>query len=729
MRWFLRLKKIIKPLGREKTPTILQMDSTECGAVALAIILAYFGRYVPLSDVRDACDVTRDGSKAINIIKAARRYGLDAHGIPLSLENLKQLPPPFIVYWEFNHFLVVEGFSKNKVYLNDPATGPRTSTMAEFSNGFTGVALFMNPSDHFEPGGEAAPSLFKLLWQHLRGVRGRFFYVIFVALALLVPTVSLAFFSKIFFDNILLGGQQDWLNGFLFCLFISAILMGAATGVKRHYLARLYMKLKLTHTWQFFFRLLHLPLNFIYQRFVGDIAERVEANGYLANILADKVLHNIVGMFTLFFLVLVMLFLSWPLALANILVTLINFVLLQNVSRRNMDLGRRFVQSDAKLSGIEMNGIQIIETLKANAVEDAFFNHWAAAHVQKIESEQRIERNVALLKVLPIFSQGFNIVVLLALGCWFIFQGQLTPGGLMAMQILLIIFNRVFIELLGNMQYFYKLKGDFAQIDDVNQQALENILSDSATAVSLPLATDEPILELRQIKFGYSQLEPPIFSDICLRARAGERVAIIGPSGGGKSSIAKLICGLCSPWSGEILVQGIPLSKISRVDLSHFVGLVDQKIFLFAATVRDNLTLWNPALSDDDIYQALKIVHMADLIQERGGLDGWVEECGRNFSGGQVQRLEIARALVGRPKLLILDEATAALDPLIEQQIYANLRQQQCTLVIIAHRLSAIRDCDQIVVVSGGKIVQRGKHDALIQEGGLYKELVSLEIQ
>ena len=286
MQWKQRLKKMIKRSRRERTPAILQMDSAECGAVALAIIMAYFGRYVPLSEVREACDVSRDGSKAINIIKAARRYGLDAHGMQLTMDNVQLLPPPFIIYWQFNHFLIVEGFEGEQVYLNDPATGPRTETIEEFSRSFTGVALFMTPDADFRSGGKAEPGIFKLLWQYLAGSRGSFFYIVFVALSLSLPMAGLAFFTKIFLDNILLGGQRDWLPGLLLAMLGSALMMGALTWLKRYYLIRLYMKLKLSGTLKFFWRLLHLPLSFFQQRASGDIAERVEAHSYLANTLA-----------------------------------------------------------------------------------------------------------------------------------------------------------------------------------------------------------------------------------------------------------------------------------------------------------------------------------------------------------------------------------------------------------------------------------------------------------
>ncbi len=714
---------------REKTPTILQMDNAECGAVALAIILAYFGRYVSASAVREACDVSRDGSKAINIIKVARQYGLDAHGLQLNLDKVKQLPPPFIVYWQFNHFLVVEGFAENSVYINDPATGPRIVTMHEFAQSFTGIVLFMSPGPDFRPEGQPELSILKLLWQRLSGSRMNFVYIILMTIGLGIPVIGLAFFTKIFLDNILLAQQRAWFPGLLFCMAAAAVMMAGLTWFKNYALIRLYMKLKLTNITQVFWRLLHLPMKFFQQRAAGDIVERVEAHSYLADVLANKATNSIARGLTMLLIAVMMFLLSWPLALISMVIVIIHCLLYWRVSRRNDELGRRFAQTEGKLSSIEVNGMQIIETLKANAVEDQFFNQWAAAHAQKVANEQQMKGNSRILKILSILSQGLNLVVLLALGCWFIMHNQITPGGLMAIEVLLISFNWLAGTVLEAGEYPYKFKGHITRISDIMDQATDNILNDSVSKNLVLNNPHHPILEFRNIEFGYSKLESPILMNVSFQVQPGERIAIIGPTGGGKSSVAKLICGLFAPWAGEILVQGLPLAEISRSDFAKFMGLVDQQIFLFAATVRDNLTLWNPEISDAEIYQALKIASVDEVIRERGGLNYHIAERGKNFSGGQVQRLEIARALIGNPRLLVLDEATSALDPLVEQQIYANLRQHGCTLVIIAHRLSAIRDCDQIIVINEGKIVQRGRHASLIQGGGLYKELVSLEIQ
>lgn len=712
-----------------KTPTILQMDNAECGAVALAIILAYFGRHVSASDVREACDVSRDGSKAINIIKAARKYGLEAHGMQLNMDNIKLLPPPFIVFWQFNHFLVVDGFTDTEIFLNDPATGPRTINYQEFDAGFTGIALFLRPGEEFQTGGQPPPSFFQLLWRGIKDSHFNFFYMLALSLGLMIPSLSIAFFAKIFINNILLAEQYHWMIPLAILMLASAVMMGLVTRWKRTYLNKFYQQLKLQGAIQFFWRLLHLPIAFFQQRATGDISERIESYHRLANLLAEHLADSLTRVVAMIFYILVMLLLSWPLAVIGILLGIINFSLLWMLSHRMSGAAQQQQQIAGKLAGIEMNGIQIIETIKASAVENQFFNQWAAFHAQKINSSQVLEKYAALSRILPVLLQMTGNLLILGVGTRMIMSGHLTAGTLAALLILINFLNQPLMNLLFFSEQLFKIKADVARMNDVNQHQMDHVLKNTAEPTPLLIDIDQPLLTLDTVQFGYSRLEPPIFDDLSLSLMMGKHLAIVGPTGGGKSSLSKLVSGLYAPWSGQVLIHGKPLTEISRKTLSETVGLVDQNIFLFAATIRDNLTLWNADIPDEQIYHALEIAMMADIIKKRGGLDSWVEERGRNFSGGQVQRLEIARALIGRPSLLILDEATSALDPLIEQQIYLNLQRQHCTLMIIAHRLSAIRDCDQIIVIDGGKVVQSGRHDELIKVSGLYQDLVSLEIQ
>lgn len=710
---------------REKTPLLLQMENAECGAIALGIILAYFGLYLSPSELRDACGVNRDGSKAINIIKAARQYGLEAHGVQRTLAEVQQLPAPFIVFWEFNHFLVVEGFSKHKVFLNDPASGHRTVSIIEFSQKFTGIVLFMNPGANFKLAGKPEPGLLVSFWRQLADMHWNFIYILVIAILQILPMIGLAFITKIFFDYILLQKQPELLPKILLAIILAALFSAGMTWLQRYWRLQLHIKIKITKMIQFYWQLLHAPFHFFDQRAIGDLAERVEANSALGDLLANKMPSHLASLISIVILALFMFFLNKSLTLISIVIAILDFGLLSFITLHNRDLGSRYQQAEGKLAGIEINGVKIIETLKANAMEDQFFEQWSTAHAQKIICGQKLAMNGFFLKNASFFLQAMTTIIVLGLGGWFIMRQHLSPGGLIAFEFLLVNFSFLLLELLNMNESYTRFRGDMSRIKDVTDQPIES----SSLIPNYTFDFSQPQLEFNNIVFGYSRLEPPIIEGIAFSVHSGERIAIVGPTGGGKSSIAKLLCKLTLPWAGEIVIHGVPLVQLTATDLAQMMALVDQNIFLFSASVRENLTLWQETVSDQEIYNALSLVEMADIIRLRGGLNYKIEEYGKNFSGGQIQRLEIARALITHPKILILDEATSALDPLLEQRIYNNLQQQGCTLIIIAHRLSTIKDCDQILVIANGKIEQKGRHQKLLQTSGVYQDLVSLEIQ
>ncbi len=736
--FFLKTKQLALPdylrpsnNSRVKTATILQMEATECGAAALGIILNYYGRFVPLELLRIECGVSRDGSKAINMLKAARRYGLNAQGAKVEPEAIRSLKFPLIAYWEFNHFVVIEGMSDKSIYLNDPATGPRTVTPEEFDGSFTGVVLVFEPTAEFQPGGRK-PNILDSIIPRLKSVQNALVFVVLASLALVIPGVAIPGFTKIFIDEVLIRHLSGWLIPLLWGLGITAVLRMILAYLQQLYLTRLQLKMALTSSARFMWHVLRLPMTFFGQRFAGDIQSRVAANDQVATWLSGDLATSIVSLISMVFYAIIMFLFDWQLTLISIVAACANVGVLMYVARRIENSSRRLQQEIGKLQAIEMNGLQAIETVKATSAEDDFFQQWAGYHAKTLNSQQRIHLYNRILQVVPQLFTGILTVAILGLGSWRIMQGHLTIGGLVAFQSLLVSFNEPLMTLLGFGARLQEIRADLSRLEDVinhPQDArllqLPSVAIPSASVANADLSKLSGKLELRNVSFGYSNLEPPLLENINITVEPGQHIAVVGISGGGKSTLAKLICGLYQPWAGEILYDEHPLPDISAEQLSQSLSFVDQDIFLFEGSIRDNLTLWDNSISGEALRSAIYTAGLEPVLETRiNGLESVVETAGSNFSGGQRQQLEIARALTTQPTLMVLDEATSALDAGTEQKIMENLKKTGHSLLIIAHRLSTIRDCNEIIVIDQGKIVERGTHDALYQSKGLYYQLL-----
>ncbi len=720
-----RLKvRLIKSGNRVRTPTVLQMEAVECGAASLAIILAYFGRFVPLEELRITCGVSRDGSKASNVVKAARGYGLTAQGKRLGIQELHQQKLPFVVFWNFNHFLVVEGFGPGIVYLNDPGCGPRKVTDEEFNKAYTGVTLVFEPGAEFKKGGEQR-SLLKALLPRMQGSKTAFSFVVFASLALVLPGLVVPIFTQVFVDSYLIGRMDNWVKPLLLGMALTALLRAGLTWLQQTQLLRMEMRLALTASGTFFWHVLRLPVEFFSQRYAGDISQRVASNDRIAQLLSGDLATNAVNVVSLIFYVTIMLQYDWMLTLVGVLITGINLVTLKYISRLRKDGNMKLLQDRGKLMATTMGGIQTIETIKATGGEGDFFMRWSGYKAKVNNTEQQLELYSRLLSVLPSLLNALVTVAILGLGGARVIEGDLTVGMLVAFQGLMASFTGPVSNLMGLAGKLQEAEGDLTRLDDVLHYPMEERFS-APPAAHEPPRQLQGYLELRDLTFGYSRLEPPLIENFNLQLAPGQRVAMVGGSGSGKSTVSKLVMGIHQPWSGQVLLDSIAREQIPAAALNATLAGVDQEVYLFEGTIRDNLTLWDETLPEPDMVQAAKDACIHDMIASRtGGYDGKVGEGGTNFSGGQGQRLEIARALAINPRILVLDEATAALDPVTEKIIDDHVRRRGCTCLIVAHRLSTIRDCDEIIVMDRGKVVERGNHEQLIELGGVYHQLVN----
>ncbi|HEY9600519.1 MAG TPA: NHLP family bacteriocin export ABC transporter peptidase/permease/ATPase subunit [Allocoleopsis sp.] len=714
---------------RVRTPTLLQMEAVECGAAALGILLGYYGRIVPLPELRQQCGVSRDGSKASNVLKAARSYGLEAKGFKKPIEALKELNPPYIVFWNFNHFLVVEGMDEERVYLNDPATGPRSVTLPEFDQAYTGVVLVMEPGPSFKRGGRK-PSILSALGRRLRGVEGALFYCLLAGLLLTVPRLAVAAFTQVFVDEVLVQGRQDWLHPLIMGMAIAAILRSSLTGLRLYHLRRLMLKLSVGMSGKFLWHTLRLPVGFYAQRFAGEISSRVDMNDKVATILSGPLATTVIDALMIVFYAIVMFQYDWVLTAIGIFFAIVNFMALQSLSRSRVDANMKLAQDYGKVSGVAIGGIQTMETVKASGLESDLFAKFAGYYAKALNAQQSLGLQNQLLAVLPTLLTALTTTSVLVVGGLRVMNGYLTIGMLVAFQSLMQSFLSPVNNLVNFGSTLQELEGDLTRLDDVLQNATDPEANRTQTghAIGIDSFRLQGYIELRNITFGYSRLEGPLIENFSLSIKPGQRVALVGGSGSGKSTIAKLVCGLYETWEGEILFDGKPRNQIPRQVLANSVAMVEQDIFLFAGTVRENLTLWDDTVPQSDIVQACKdaAIHSLVLLMP-GGYDAQLIEAGANISGGQRQRLEIARALVRNPSILVLDEATSALDAETELIIDRNLRKRGCSCVVVAHRLSTIRDCDEIIVLERGKVVQRGTHEELSQQGGAYSRLIHTE--
>lgn len=708
-----------------KTPTVYQMEGTECGAASLSMIMGYYGKHIPLDKLRVDTGVSRDGCRASKIIQGARKYGFDAQGQRMGIEALKKdAVTPCIIHWNFNHFVVYEGVQNNHAYINDPAQGRRRLTMQELDEGFTGIVLLFTPNQSFTKTKNKG-TLLSFAKTRLKGQGLPILCLVLLGLLLAFPGLILPVFSRVFIDDILGAGKTGWLKPLITAMIGTALFQAAFTYYRKHILMGLQNKLSLLSAHSFLSHMFRLPMSFYDQRYTGDLAQRVSNNDSVCEFLVGDLAENVLNLIVSVFYLILLLSYSPLLTVIGLVTIALNFAVMKLTSDTMSRSIMKMQQDEGGMIGVILSGINIITTLKAAGVESRYASRVLGHYAKTATKKQQHGKLMQIVNAVPeITNQICNILVLM-FGGMLVINGSMTAGMLIAFNTMLSAFMAPVNDMIGFVQKIQQVKADMNRVDDILHYEQDEIYrQETKREVGTEKLSGK--IELQDISFGYSRLEKPLIEGFNFKLPSGSSIAFVGASGSGKSTVAKVISGLYLPWSGSIVVDRTLLSKVSPEIINCSVSTVSQEISLFSGTVRDNITMWNKTIRDEDVIQAAKDACIHDAITKKPGAYEYpLTEGGRNVSGGQRQRLEIARALVTNPTILVMDEATSALDAITEKEIVDNIKRRGCTCIIVAHRLSAIRDCDEIIVMDAGKIVQRGSHNQLVQMPGHYQKLIS----
>ncbi len=748
----MKQKKTVSPVrkGVAKVPIIMQMEALECGAACLAMILAYYRRWIPLEQVRVDCGVSRDGSNLKNIYLAAANYGLSVHGYSMEVDTVKtQATFPCIIHWNFNHFVVLDGFRGNKAVLNDPARGTVAVSMEEFDNSFTGIVLTFEPGEAFQPGGKRKSTI-EFAARRLKGAAPA---VVFVALTTVIASIFTMINSvtgRIFYDQLLSGASPSWVEPFLIILLVLSAFQLIAKWANLIYSLKISGKMAIEGNAGYLWKVLRLPMEFFSQRMAGDILMRQSTNASIAKTLVDTVAPLALNTVMMLIYLVIMLHYSVLMTLVGLGSLLLNIFVARWLSARRVNLTRIQMRDAGKLAATTMAGISMTETIKSAGAEAGFFRKWSGYQASVNTQAVAFARLNAGIGAIPTLLSSLSSYAVLFLGVVLTMNGQFTVGMITLFQGLLAAFMDPAMTLVSAGQTIQEMRTQMERVEDVMQypddpalareEPPEALAPDAPSSDAAAKNTDaqpeahtdyaklKGEIEVRNLTFGYSRLAEPVIHEFSMHVAPGARVAIVGGSGSGKSTVSKLITGLYQPWGGEILFDGRPAADIPRTVFTGSVAMVDQDIVLFEDTIANNIRMWDQSIADFEVILAARDAQIHDDILRRpGGYNARLTENGRDLSGGQRQRLEIARVLAQDPSVIILDEATSALDAKTEFELVRAVKDRGITCIVIAHRLSTIRDCDEIIVLEKGRVIERGTHESLLALGGAYTELVTSE--
>lgn len=721
--------KNFRPPGKSKAakvPVVMQMEALECGAACLAMVLACYGKWIPLEQVRVDCGVSRDGSRAGNIMKAARSYGLEAKGYRMGLEAVKGISAfPCIIHWNLNHFVVLCGFRGNHACINDPARGSVKVTMDEFDKAFTGIVMVFAPTERFEPDGKRTSTL-AFARKRLSGAGAAMVFVMLTSIIGYVFTLLNSSFSRFFMDRLLTVENSELLTPFIALVAAVSLLQIFAAAIRAVYSLKINGKMAVVSSGSFMWKVLKMPMEFFSQRMAGDLLTRHKANETIAEQLVNTLTPLALSAVMMVFYLVVMLRYSPILTLVGLVSILINIVMSRIISEKRINITRVQTRDAGRLMSATVSGIRMVETIKASGAENGYFQRWAGFQASVNQQNVKLSRLNQTYGTIPAFITTLANALVLVLGIWLCMRGEFTLGMVTAFQSFLASFISPAMTMVTAGQTLQEMRTQMERVEDVMEYPEDPYFSDAPVSEDKNYDKLSGAVELRNVTFGYSKLDPPLIENFSLNLKPGGRVALVGASGCGKSTISKLISGLYQPWSGEILFDGKPISEIDRAVFTGSVAVVDQDVILFHDTIANNIKMWDESIEDFEMILAARDAQIHDDIMARpGGYQSRIAEGGRDLSGGQRQRLEIARVLAQDPHIVIMDEATSALDARTEYELTKAVKERGVTCIIIAHRLSTIRDCDEIIVLDHGKVMERGTHEELYAKGGYYTELIT----
>ncbi len=710
----------------KKVPVVMQLEALECGAASLTMILAYYGKWIPLEQIRADCGVSRDGSNAKNVLVAARNHGLIAKGYRLEPQQLKhQAVFPCIIHWNFNHFVVLNGFKGDKALINDPAKGNYSVPMSVFDENFTGICLMFEPTEDFKPEGKPK-SMLGFAKSRLTGASVAILFLFITMIISSLFGIITPVFSRIFLDRLLTGVNPDWVVPFIVGLCGIGVLQLIVAYIQAVYSLRINGKLAVVGSTTFMWQVLRMPMEFFSQRMAGDIQGRQSTNASIANTLVSIFTPLIINTFMMIFYLVIMIRYNLLLTALGITSIVINLVIANIISKKRINITRVQMRDASKLSSATISGVEMIETIKASGAENGYFERWSGYQASVNAQTVKFARLNQMIGIIPSLVTSLIGTLILIVGVHLVISGEFTIGMVMAFQGFLSSFTSPATSLIGAGQSIQEMRTQMERVEDVMKYPTDVNFSDVDDNVEYSKLTGN--VELKNITFGYSKLAKPLIEDFNLTLKTGNRVALIGSSGCGKSTIAKLISGLYKPWSGEILFDGKTIDEIDRTIFTGSLAVVDQDIILFEDTISNNIKMWDNTIENFEVIMASRDAKLhEDIMMRDGGYEYKLTEGGKDFSGGQRQRMEIARVLANDPTIIIMDEATSALDAKTEFEVVQSIKDRGITCIVVAHRLSTIRDCDEIIVLDYGKVVERGTHDELLAKGGMYTKLIASE--